>query len=137
MNKLFLLLACLPLRQVQLTSGFGYRIHPVTGKYAFHSGIDLRARGDTVFAVLPGHVSVVNYDPLLGIYIRLDHGELESCYGHLSDVLVLPGDSVVAGSPIAISGMTGRVTGEHLHFSMRLGGRYIDPLEFLKILTLK
>jgi murein DD-endopeptidase MepM/ murein hydrolase activator NlpD len=137
MNKLWLLLACLPLRQVQLTSGFGYRIHPVTGKYAFHSGIDLRARSDTVFAVLPGHVGAVSYDPLLGIYIRLDHGALQSSYGHLSQVLVLPGDSVLAGTPIAISGATGRVTAEHLHFSIRLHGQPIDPLEFLKILILK
>jgi murein DD-endopeptidase MepM/ murein hydrolase activator NlpD len=136
MNKLWLLLACLPLRQVVLTSGFGYRVHPVTGRYAFHSGIDLRARSDTVFAVLPGHVSSVSYNPLLGLNIRLDHGGLESSYGHLSQVFVFPADSVGAGCPIGITGSTGRVTGEHLHFSMRLAGRYINPLEFLKILTL-
>jgi murein DD-endopeptidase MepM/ murein hydrolase activator NlpD len=136
MNKLWLLLACLPLRQVILTSGFDYRVHPVTGKYAFHSGIDLRARSDTVFAVLPGHVSGVNYNRLSGLYIRLDHGELESSYGHLSQVFVLPGDSVCAGRPIGITGSTGRVTGEHLHFSVRLAGHYINPLDFLKILTL-
>jgi len=136
MNKLFLLMACLPLRQVTLTSAYGYRVHPVTGKYAFHSGIDLRARNDTVFAVLPGHVSTVSFNPLLGIYIQLDHGELETTYGHLAQILVLPGDSVNAGSPVGISGSTGRVTGEHLHFSMRLHGRSINPLAFLTLIDI-
>jgi murein DD-endopeptidase MepM/ murein hydrolase activator NlpD len=137
MNKFILFLACLPLRQVHLTSGYGYRLHPVTGKYSFHSGIDLRARSDTVFAILPGHVSGIHVDPFLGLYIRLDHGEFQSTYGHLSQLLVLPGDSVLAGSPIAITGCSGRVTGEHLHFSIRFSGRYVNPLAFLKNLIIK
>jgi murein DD-endopeptidase MepM/ murein hydrolase activator NlpD len=132
MNKYLLLVAfCLPLRHLTLTSGFGCRVHPVTGKYSFHAGIDLRARSDTVFAVLAGTVSAVGYDPLLGDYIRLDHADFQSSYGHLSQIFVLCGDSVSAGSAIGVTGSSGRVTGEHLHFSVRYHDVPIDPLQFL------
>jgi len=96
-----------------------------------HSGIDLRARHDTVFAIMDGRVSAVNFDPQLGVFIRLDHGELQSTYGHLSQVFVLPGDTVQAGLAIAITGSTGRVTGEHLHFGIQYHHQNINPLEFL------
>jgi murein DD-endopeptidase MepM/ murein hydrolase activator NlpD len=122
---------CLPLRHLSLSSPFGYRLHPVTGKYAFHAGIDLRARSDTVFAVLPGKVTATSYDRYLGIFIRIDHQEFQSTSGHLSQIFVMPGDSVSAGEPIAITGSTGRVTGEHLHFSIQFNHRYINPLKFL------
>jgi len=132
MNKFLLTVAfCLPLRHFSQTSGFGYRVHPVTGKYCFHTGVDLRADKDTVFAVLDGVVSAASYDRLLGIYIRLNHSDFQTLYGHLSQILVLPGDSVSAGDAIAISGATGRVTGPHLHFSVQFRHRNIDPLRFL------
>jgi murein DD-endopeptidase MepM/ murein hydrolase activator NlpD len=121
----------LPLRHLALTSPFGYRLHPVTGKYCFHSGVDLRAHKDTVFAVLPGTVMETSVNPLLGVYIRLDHGNFRSSYGHLSQIFVLPGDTVAAGAAIGLSGSTGRVTGEHLHFSIQYKHRYINPLAFL------
>jgi murein DD-endopeptidase MepM/ murein hydrolase activator NlpD len=114
-----------------MISGFGYRLHPLTGRYAFHSGIDLKAQSDSVFAVLDGIVSDVGYDHLLGIYIRLDHGEFQSSYGHLLQLFVTPGDTVAAGDMIAISGATGRVTGPHLHFSVQFRHRNTDPLRFL------
>jgi murein DD-endopeptidase MepM/ murein hydrolase activator NlpD len=136
MNRLiccFLPLACcLPLRNIWLTSAFGYRTHPVTGRFAFHDGVDLRANRDTVYAVLDGRVSATGFDPRLGIYIRLDHIELQSTYGHLSQLFVIAGDSVQASQPIGITGATGRVTGQHLHFSMTMRGRYFDPLLFFK-----
>lgn len=132
MNKLLLTVAfCLPLRHLSQTSGFGNRVHPLTGKYNFHAGIDLRARRDTVFAVLAGRVKAAGFDRLLGIYIGLNHGEFQSSYGHLSQLLVLPGETVAAGDAIAISGATGRVTGPHLHFSVQFRHRNIDPLRFL------
>jgi murein DD-endopeptidase MepM/ murein hydrolase activator NlpD len=124
-------LCCLPLHLLQVTSAFGFRIHPVTGKYSFHAGIDLRARSDTVFAVLPGTVLHVGYDPLLGIFVRLYHGDFETTYGHLSQIFVLAGDSVSSATALGITGCTGRVTGEHLHFAVRYHQRYIDPLRFL------
>ena len=131
MNKFWLILACLPLKRTAITSPFGYRIHPVTGKYAFHAGIDLRARSDTVYAILPGTVKAAGYNTFLGVFIRLDHGEFQTAYGHLSQVFVLPGDTVSIGMPIAITGATGRVTGEHLHFSVQLNHQYLNPLKFL------
>jgi murein DD-endopeptidase MepM/ murein hydrolase activator NlpD len=122
---------CLPLRYLAVTSSFGYRIHPVTRKYSFHEGIDLRAHDDTVYAVLKGAVQQTGFQDLLGIYIRLDHGQFQTTYGHLSQLFVLAGDSVCAGCPIGITGATGRTTGEHLHFSVQFGHKYIDPLQFL------
>jgi len=133
MNKLILLagMLCMPLRHLSLSSPYGYRVHPITGRYAFHAGVDLRARHDTVFAVLDAVVSTVGYDHLLGLFIRLDHGEFETSYGHLSQVFVTGTDSVSAGEPLGITGVSGRVTGEHLHFSVQFHNRYIDPLSFL------
>jgi murein DD-endopeptidase MepM/ murein hydrolase activator NlpD len=124
-------LVCLPLKNLHITSSFGYRIHPVTGKYAFHAGVDLKAKQDTVFAIMDGIVTDTGYNSFLGIYIRLDHGDLKSSYGHLSQVFVRSGDLVIEGEPIGITGATGRVTGEHLHFSIQYKRQYIDPLKFL------
>jgi len=124
-------LLALPLRHLQVTSAYGYRVHPVTGRFSFHSGIDLRARSDTVFAVFSGVVSGAGYDQFLGIYIRVRHGDIESTFGHLSQFFVLPGDSVLAADALGITGATGRVTGEHLHFSITIHQRPIDPVKFL------
>lgn len=80
-------------------------MHPVTGKYAMHAGVDLKARHDTVFAILSGRVSTITYDDRLGISILISHAnKLESVYDHLSRVLTGPKDSVTAGDPIAITG---------------------------------
>jgi murein DD-endopeptidase MepM/ murein hydrolase activator NlpD len=116
---------------LRLTSGYGYRTHPVTGKYTFHAGVDLRANQDTVFAIMDGSVSATGYNDFLGIYIRLDHADLSSSYGHLSQIFVGAGETVTAGEPIGITGATGRVTGEHLHFSLQYRQQYIDPIKFL------
>lgn len=124
-------LLCLPLRQLHITSGYGYRVHPLTGRSQFHKGIDLRARSDTVFAVLAGRVKTAAYDPLLGFYIRLDHGDFETLYGHLSQAFVLAGDSVNACDALGITGASGAVTGEHLHFAVSYRHSAIDPLKFL------
>jgi len=130
-----ILCCCLPLKHLSLTSPFGYRIHPITNQYRFHSGIDLRAHHDTVYAVFDGTASI-GYDDKLGIFIRISaetssvqyndrlgvfvavHDSNFSCfYGHLSTLLISDGP-VVCGQPVAITGATGQVTGEHLHFSI-------------------
>ena len=130
-----MLLACclvvLPLKKLQVTSSYGYRNHPVTKKNTFHAGVDLRAKQDTVYAILNGDVTKVGFDPLLGIYIKLDHGDIESLYGHLSKVFIAPGEIIPAGDPIGITGATGRVTGEHLHFCISYRHQNLDPMEFL------
>lgn len=122
----------LPLRQFKINSGFGYRIHPVTGiKKSFHTGIDLWARSDTIFSILPGKVIKVSADLIIGNYIVISHGAFTSIYGHLSKSFVDNGDFVNSGSSIAISGNTGRVTGEHLHFGLKYKGSFLNPLKFL------
>lgn len=124
-------LVCLPLKHLHINSDFGYRVHPLTGKYAMHQGADFKARNDTVYAILNGYVASIGYDNGLGINIQLEHGEFESVYGHLSQVLITARDSVKAGEPIGITGATGRVTGEHLHFGIRYRHKYINPIKFL------
>lgn len=127
-----LLLCSLPLHNLRLTSPFGYRLHPIYHTIRLHAGIDLAAHNDTVFTVLDGRVTACRYDAGLGLYLHVDHaGGLQSTYGHLSQWLVLPGDTVRAGDAIAVSGATGTVTGEHLHFAVSCQGRWLDPLQFL------
>jgi len=123
---------CLPLRHLRPTSGFGWRVHPITGKFQFHKGIDLAARQDTVYSILDGVIGSIGNNSLIGNYILINHsGIVQSLYGHLSAIAALPGERVAAGQPIGITGATGRVTGEHLHFSIKYQGREISPLIFL------
>ncbi|OIQ71162.1 murein DD-endopeptidase MepM [mine drainage metagenome] len=97
-------LVCLPLKHLKINSDFGYRIHPITGKYAMHEGVDFKARHDTVYAIMDGLVKSTGYNNGLGNNIWLAHGEIESVYGHLSRILVAAQDSVTAGEPIGITG---------------------------------
>src|SRR5690606_9645482 len=120
-----------PLPRLNVTSPFGQRIHPVTGRPDYHNGVDFAARSDPVLSVLDGTVKETGNHPNLGKYIRTLHGEVELIYGHLSRLLVSTGDTVYVGQPIGITGATGRVTGEHLHFSVKFKGKYLDPLKFL------
>jgi len=128
------LCCCLPLKHLSLTSPFGYRVHPITSQYRFHSGIDLRAHHDTVYAVFDGTASI-GYNNFLGIYIRIINGDLTVIYGHLSALFTSAGP-VASGEPVALTGATGQVTGEHLHFSIKFKGHYLDPLKFLYQLNL-
>lgn len=128
--SLLLLMLALPLRHLQVTSAFGDRVHPVTGNYQFHAGVDLHADHDTVYAVIDGRIDSIGYDRNLGIFIKLTNGPLCITYGHLSQCL-FEKDNVCAGTPIAVSGATGRTTGPHLHFAVQFNGHYIDPLTFL------
>jgi len=122
----------LPLKCLRQTSGFGWRVHPITGKFQFHKGIDLAARHDTVYSILNGIVSTIGYNAYIGNYIIITHpGDVQSIYGHLSEITVLPDEQVMAGQAIGITGATGRVTGEHLHFSIKYQGRELSPLAFL------
>lgn len=137
-EMLVLCMFCLPLKSIKVTSPYGYRVHPLSGKIEFHNGVDLKARYDTVYAVLNGVTRSVCYGPHLGIAVNLQHGEVATIYGHLSKVFVSAGDSARAGDAIAVSGTTGRVTAAHLHFSIRYQGHYLNPLNFLyELLTTK
>lgn len=125
------LLCCLPLKHLRLNSAYGLRFHPLLHYWKKHAGIDLAARRDTVYAIMDGTVSC-RYGPQLGLSVSIDHGNgLASTYGHLSQWLVLPGDTVQMADAIGITGATGLVTGEHLHFAIQYQQHYIDPLQFL------
>ncbi|PAL23540.1 phage tail length tape measure family protein [Sphingopyxis sp. GW247-27LB] len=117
--------------QGRISSGFGFRTHPVTGKKSFHGGIDIAApKGTAVGAAADAIVGEVGFDPLLGKYVKLNHGKgLITVYGHLSDnSQVVKGDSVQRGQTIGRVGSTGRSTGNHTHFAVQENGAYVDPL---------
>lgn len=135
MKTLLFICCCLPLKHLHLNSAYGYRVHPITKQFTFHKGIDLQGRHDTVYAVSDGDTQV-GYDNLLGIYIKISDGHLVCTYGHLSTILIGAGP-VTAGQPIAVTGATGRVTGEHLHLGISYDDRPLDPIKFLYQSTLK
>ena len=135
MNKLLTgIIFCLPLKHLSVTSPFGYRIHPITHQFAFHNGVDISAHHDTVYAVFDG-VASVGWNEYLGLFVSVRDSNITCIYGHLSSLFISDGP-VLAGQPIAITGATGRVTGEHLHFSVRYKGLYLDPISFLYQLNL-
>lgn len=117
-----------------ITSPFGYRVHPLSGRTILHAGVDIDADiGDPVYAIAPGTVILVDYDEEgYGNYIEIDHGNgIVSLYGHNSEILVTVGQQVMQGTPIAYAGATGGVTGAHCHLEIRLNGTPVDPVPYL------
>ncbi|MGI5863211.1 MAG: M23 family metallopeptidase [Myxococcales bacterium] len=113
----------------KITSAFGTRTHPITGKTQLHSGIDLSVPLRTpIRAAGRARVKRVGEDGINGRYLVLDHGHgVTTAYCHNEELLVREGQ-VSAGEPIALSGNTGRSTGPHLHFQVEIDGRPVDPL---------
>lgn len=124
----------LPLKQLVVTSPYGYRIHPISGKRAFHHGTDFSASADTVYAVIDGLVESTGYHHALGRFVRLNHGQITTVYGHLSAIGVQQGQLVKSGQALAITGSTGKSTGEHLHFTVKYDGRTVNPMILLLLL---
>ena len=116
-----------------LSSGFGYRRHPISGGVRFHTGIDIpAANGTPVRASASGEVRIAAYTGGYGLMVELDHGAaVRTRYAHLSRMLVQPGERIEAGQVIGLVGSTGRSTGNHLHFEVRRGGLALDPIPFL------
>ena len=117
-----------------VTSEFGYRRDPFTGERRGHSGMDLAVpTGTSVRAALPGTVTVSTYNQGgYGYYVMIDHGNgLSTLYGHNSQLLARVGQTVDAGDVIALSGSTGRSTGPHLHFEVRINGERTNPRSYL------
>ena len=112
----------LPLKKIKVTSPFGMRKDPFTGKKKMHNGIDLHARNDEVYAMFPGMVKKVGYDKRSGNYVTLKHGDYTVSYCHLSRVTVKEKTPVLAGDVVGITGNTGRSTGEHLHLTCKRSG---------------
>lgn len=121
----------LPIDSMVITSHYGKRKDPFTGKIANHRGIDLKGNNDYVYSIMPGMVVKTGKNKGLGNYVEVRHGDFTSIYGHLYSVLVNAKQAVEAGQPIGISGSTGRSTGEHLHFQMEYKDKTIDPKPIL------
>ena len=117
-----------------VTSEFGNRRDPFTGERRGHTGMDLAVpTGTSVRAALPGTVTVSTYNRGgYGYYVMIDHGSgLSTLYGHNSQLLARVGQTVEAGDVIALSGSTGRSTGPHLHFEVRINGERTNPRSYL------
>lgn len=123
----------LPVPRVTLTSGFGLRVHPLSGELRNHDGIDLAAAfGTPVRATSDGIVEKASWFGGYGLFVALRTGPaMETRYGHMSRLLVTPGQSVRAGDIIGLVGSTGRSTGPHLHYEVRISGRPVNPLPYL------
>ncbi|MBD3284787.1 peptidoglycan DD-metalloendopeptidase family protein [candidate division WOR-3 bacterium] len=113
-------------------SGFGYRIDPYTKRPRMHNGVDIsNASGTPILATADGVISYTGYNSGYGLSVKLDHGnEMETYYAHLSSILVDPGEVVKRGQVIALMGATGRTTGTHLHYEIRVGGSPVNPLNY-------
>jgi murein DD-endopeptidase MepM/ murein hydrolase activator NlpD len=123
-----------PVDAVDFTSGFGVRSDPFRGGAAMHAGVDIRgAYGTAIYATADGVVGRAGRASGYGNLVELDHGRgIQTRYGHLSSILVQPGQRVKRGELIARMGSTGRSTGNHLHYEVRLDGNAVNPMPFLQ-----
>ncbi|MDP1605960.1 MAG: M23 family metallopeptidase [Rhodocyclaceae bacterium] len=128
-----LLPTALPVPTVIPTSNFGWRPDPFTQQTAMHEGIDFMAEpGTPILAAAAGIVQVAERHPQYGNMVDIDHGnDLVTRYAHALQVFVKPGEFVKRGQRIASVGSTGRSTGPHLHFEVRVGGVAQNPMRFL------
>lgn len=124
----------MPVEGARLTSGFGMREHPVLGGHRIHKGIDLAAPvGTPVYAPADGTVARADWFSSYGLYIQIEHGaSMETRYGHLSRVNVAAGQQVHRGDIIGFVGTTGRSTGPHLHYEVRVAGEAVNPITYME-----
>ena len=117
----------------KLTSPYGYRIHPTTGQYKFHNGVDLaNDQGTPIYAARSGRVTVATYGGTYGNYVTINHGDgYSSLYAHMTRYVVHKGDTVKRGQLIGYMGSTGRSTGPHLHFSIFYNGSSVNPMNYI------
>lgn len=118
----------------RISDDYGNRMHPTLKVQKFHNGVDMAAPGGSpILAAYNGTVVAAAYSGTMGNYIMIDHGnDLYTIYMHASALYVSQGADVVKGQKIAAVGTTGRSTGNHLHFSVRLNGNYVSPWNYLK-----
>ena len=116
-----------------VSSRFGYRTSPFTGKKEFHRGLDISARQDTpIVAPADGFVASAGKDYGYGNVLTIQHGYgLKTRYAHLSKMLVKKGQNVKRGQEIALMGNTGRTTGTHLHYEVHLNGVAVNPINYI------
>ena len=117
----------------RISDDYGMRPHPTLGVDQFHYGVDFTApKGTAIYAAYDGKVVAATYSGSMGNYVMIDHGDsLYTIYMHASALYVSKGDLVARGDTIAAVGSTGRSTGNHLHFAVRLNGEYVSPWNYL------
>ena len=127
----------LPIEKPKLTSPFGLRNDPITGQLHHHSGVDLAApEGTAVVAARAGTVKFTGWDAVLGNYIVITHeNSIETVYGHLKTIKARLNQKVNSGTIIGTVGTTGRSTGPHLHFEIRISDTATDPAKYLQGLS--
>ena len=116
-----------PLKSIKVTSPYGYRRDPITGKQSWHNGLDLRAKNEPAYSMMDGIVEKVGYDNRSGNYVTLKHGNYHVSYCHLSSVIVGKGERVFSGTIVGVTGNTGRSTGCHLHLTCKKDGKSVNP----------
>jgi murein DD-endopeptidase MepM/ murein hydrolase activator NlpD len=116
-----------------VTSSFGHRISPFTGRRQLHSGLDIAADfGTPIVAPAGGRVSFAGRKATLGKTVVVDHGYgLQTTYGHVAELFVRRGDRVDRGQRLAAVGSTGRSTGPHLHYSVKARGKHVNPANYI------
>lgn len=116
-----------------VTSRFGHRISPFTGRRQFHAGLDIAADfGTAIVSPARGRVSFVGRKGPLGQAVVVDHGYgIQTTYGHAAEIFVKRGQEVERGQRIAAVGSTGRSTGPHLHYAVEVRGRTVDPANYI------
>ena len=126
--------AYMPVKDYRYTSGFGVRYDPFNGGSAMHAGVDMAgAQGEPIYAAASGTVQQAGRSGGYGNLVELAHGKgIDTRYGHLSAILVKPGEHVDKGQLIGRMGSTGRSTGTHLHYEVRIDGQAVNPRPFLE-----
>lgn len=124
-----------PVANLQLTSNFGVRSDPFRGTAAMHAGVDIPgALGTPVYATADGVVARAERAGGYGNLVEVNHGKgIETRYGHLSKILVAENTKVVRGQLIGLMGSTGRSTGSHLHYEVRIEGRAVNPMPYIQV----
>jgi murein DD-endopeptidase MepM/ murein hydrolase activator NlpD len=126
-----------PVKGVNFTSGYGVRSDPFRGRAAMHAGIDLAGPiGTPIYATADGTVGRSEWVSGYGNLVELEHGRgIQTRYGHLSRSMVAAGQKVKRGQVIALMGSTGRSTGSHLHYEVRIDGKAVNPVPFMQSST--
>jgi len=116
-----------------VSSPFGYRIDPFTGKQAFHRGIDISTNlGNSIVAAADGTVIEAKYDKFLGNSVVIGHGNgVVTQYGHMTKSIVKPGQKIRRGDQIGFIGKTGKASGPHLHYEVRINDKSVNPYNYI------
>ena len=123
----------MPLDNTKLTSDYGMRTHPVLGGRRNHKGVDLAAPvGTPIYATADGYVSKAEWFSSYGKYVSIEHGaNLQTRFAHMSRIAVDAGTRVKKGQLIGYVGSTGRSTGPHLHYEVRIDGKAVNPVPYM------